>query len=196
MTWLVRTARQFGGARGLALVLLIALAALRVADPLPIQELRIRVFDLFQVLHPREASQRPVVIVDIDEKSLKSIGQWPWPRTRIADLITRLTQMGALVIAFDIVFAEPDRMSPGIAAEAFRDLDDATRAKLRALPSNDAVFADALRKSPVVLGESGLPFISAQLEGSQPAAGVAAIGGKSTTFSFEFSGPFAQRADS
>ncbi len=188
MTWLARTARQFGGARGLALVLLIALAALRVADPLPIQELRIRVFDLFQVLHPREASQRPVVIVDIDEKSLKSIGQWPWPRTRIADLITRLTQMGALVIAFDIVFAEPDRMSPGIAADAFRDLDDATRAKLRALPSNDAVFADALRESRVVLGESGLPFISAQLEGSQPAAGVAAMGGNPRPYLLNFPG--------
>ncbi|MGC1573921.1 MAG: CHASE2 domain-containing protein, partial [Pseudolabrys sp.] len=105
MTWLSRLARGFGLARGLAFILLVALAALRIADPIPIQELRVRVFDLFQVIHPREATQRPVVIVDIDEKSLKTIGQWPWPRTRVADLITRLTQMGALVVAFDIVFA-------------------------------------------------------------------------------------------
>src|SRR3974390_1836406 len=150
MTWLSRSARKFGPARALALLLLLALAVLRVADPLPIQELRVRVFDLFQVVHPREATQRPVVIVDIDEKSLKTIGQWPWPRTRIADLVTRLTQMGALVIAFDIVFAEPDRLSPGVAAEGFRGLDDDTRTKLHALPSNDAVFAEALRKSRVV----------------------------------------------
>ncbi|MGA8963727.1 MAG: hypothetical protein WB525_04480, partial [Pseudolabrys sp.] len=68
MTWLSRWARRFGLARGLALILLVALAALRIADPLPIQELRVRVFDLFQILHPREATQRPVVIVDIDEK--------------------------------------------------------------------------------------------------------------------------------
>ena len=102
-------------------------------------------------MRPREATQRPVVIVDIDEKSLKTVGQWPWPRTRVADLITHLTQMGALVIAFDIVFAEPDRMSPSVAADAFRDLDEATRVKLRALPSNDSVLADALRKSHVVL---------------------------------------------
>src|SRR5215475_195540 len=166
MMWLSRLARGFGLARGLALMLLVALAAMRIADPIPIQELRVRVFDLFQVLHPREAAQRPVVIVDIDEKSLKTVGQWPWPRTRVADLITRLTQMGALVIAFDIVFAEPDRMSPGIAAEAFRDLDDDTRTKLRALPSNDTVLADALRKSRVVLGESGLPFVVPQPEGA------------------------------
>ena len=55
--------------------------------PSCVQELRVRVFDFFQVLHPREATQRPVVIVDIDEKSLNSLGQWPWPRTRIADLL-------------------------------------------------------------------------------------------------------------
>src|SRR6476660_10266853 len=163
MTWLSRWARRFGLARGLAVILLLALAALRVANPIPIQELRVRVFDLFQVIQPREATQRPVVIVDIDEKSLKAIGQWPWPRTRVADLITRLTQMGALVVAFDIVFAEPDRMSPNIAADVFRDLDEATREKLRALPSNDTVLADALRQSRVVLGESGLPFAVAEL---------------------------------
>src|SRR6478672_2701458 len=139
MTWLSRWARRFGLARGLAVILLLALAALRVANPIPIQELRVRVFDLFQVLHPREASQRPVVIIDIDEKSLNKIGQWPWPRTRIAELITRLTEMGAVVIAFDIVFAEPDRTSPGVVADGFRDLDETTREKLRALPSNDAV---------------------------------------------------------
>ena len=188
MTWLSRLARGFGLARGLAFILLVALAALRIADPIPIQELRVRVFDLFQVIHPREATQRPVVIVDIDEKSLKTIGQWPWPRTRVADLITRLTQMGALVVAFDIVFAEPDRMSPNIAADAFRDLDEATRAKLRALPSNDTVLADALRQSRVVLGKSGLPFAVAQPAGMQPPVGLAAMGGDPRPYLLNFPG--------
>jgi adenylate cyclase len=188
MTWLSRLARGFGLARGLALMLLIALAALRITDPIPIQELRVRVFDLFQVMHPREATQRPVVIVDIDEKSLKSIGQWPWPRTRVADLIARLTQMGALVVGFDIVFAEPDRMSPNVAADAFRDLDEATRAKLRALPSNDTVLADALRQSRVVLGESGLPFAVAQPAGMQPPVGLATMGGDPRQYLLNFPG--------
>jgi adenylate cyclase len=188
MTWLSRLPRRFGLARGLALLLLVALAALRIADPQPIQELRVRVFDLFQVLHPRKATERPVVIVDIDEKSLKAIGQWPWPRTRVADLITRLTQMGALVIAFDIVFAEPDRMSPNIAADTFRDLDEATRAKLRALPSNDAVLADALRHSHVVLGESGLPFAVTQPAGVVLPIGLATIGGDPRGYLLNFPG--------
>ncbi len=187
MKWLARLARRFGLARGLALLLLIGLAALRLADPILVQELRVRVFDFFQVLHPREATQRPVVIVDIDEKSLNSLGQWPWPRTRIADIITRLTQMGALVVAFDVVFPEPDRMSPGIAADTFRDLDDATRAKLRTLPSNDAILADAFRKSRVVLGESGLPFAVAQT-GALPPIGIATMGGDARPFLLHFPG--------
>src|SRR5262245_58710956 len=188
MKWLRRLGRRFGLARGLALMLLLALAALRIADPLPIQELRVRVFDLFQVLAPRQANERPVVIIDIDEKSLKAFGQWPWPRTRVADLITRLTEMGALVIAFDIVFAEPDRLSPGVAADAFRDLDDNTRTKLRALPSNDSVLADALRKSRVVLGESGLPFPVAQPETAQPQIGLATMGGDPRPYLLNFPG--------
>ena len=188
MTWLARLAQRFGLARGLALLLLLGLMGLRLADPILVQELRVRVFDFFQVLHPREATERPVVIVDIDEKSLNSIGQWPWPRTRIADIITRLTQMGALVVAFDVVFAEPDRMSPSIAADTFRDLDDATRTKLRSLPSNDAMLADAFRKSRVVVGESGLPFAVAEPGGAQPPIGIATMGGDARPFLLNFPG--------
>jgi len=96
--------------------------------------------------------------------------------------------MGALVIAFDIVFAEPDRMSPSVAAEEFRDLDDATRTKLRALPSNDAVFADALKNSRVVVGESGLPFAVAQPDGARPPIGLATMGGDPRPFLLNFPG--------
>jgi len=49
-----------------------------------------------------------VVLVAIDEKSLDEIGRWPWPRTRIAELIDRLSEYDAKVIGFDIVFPEPD----------------------------------------------------------------------------------------
>ena len=90
----------------------------RIWDPLPVEALRLRVFDLYQLIAPREATPRPVAIVDIDEDSLKSLGQWPWPRTIVADLVTRVTQMGAVAIGFDVVFPEPDRISPALAAEA------------------------------------------------------------------------------
>jgi adenylate cyclase len=188
MRWILRLAKRFGIARALALGLLIALSILRVADPLPVQELRLRVFDLYQVLHPRVAKQRPVTIVDIDEKSLKSVGQWPWPRTIIADLVNKLTSMGALVIAFDIVFPEPDRMSPGVAADTFKSLDAATRAKLRALPSNDEVLAEAIRHSHVVLGESGLPFATAKAKDEPPPTGIATLGPDPRPFLLNYPG--------
>src|SRR3984885_2473711 len=143
--------RKFGYARLVCLVLLVGFAALRIWDPAPIEEFRVRTFDGFQRIDPRVKTMRPVTIVDIDEKSLADprLGQWPWPRTRLADIVNNLTRMGAVVIAFDVVFAEPDRLNPDNAAENFRGLDEATREKLRALPSNDQIFADAIRKSGV-----------------------------------------------
>src|SRR6202158_5391957 len=105
-------ARRLGFARLVCLALLIGLAALRIADPAPIEELRVRTFDTFQRIDPRVQTAKQVDIVDIDEKSLAKLGQWPWPRTRIADLVANLTKLGAVVIAFDIVFSEPDRVNP------------------------------------------------------------------------------------
>jgi len=155
MNRIARWARKFGAARAVCLLLLFALVLLRVTDPRPLQELRLRTFDLFQVLRPRAQTEFPVAIVDIDEASLKEIGQWPWPRTMIADLVTRITQLGGVVIGFDIIFAEPDRMSPAIAEQSFRGIDPETRAKLDSLPSNDDVLADAIKHSRVVVGQAG-----------------------------------------
>jgi adenylate cyclase len=99
---------------------------------------------------------RPVVIADIDEASLKEIGQWPWPRTVIADLVTKLRIAGAVAVGFDVLFAEPDRMSPAVAANSFRGLDAETREKLAALPNNDMVLADAIKNAGgVVVGQAG-----------------------------------------
>jgi adenylate cyclase len=155
MRTLARWGRRFGLTRAICVLLLLALVPLRVLDPLPLQEIRLRTFDFYQVLQPRQTVARPVAIVDIDEASLKDIGQWPWPRTIVADLITKLTELGAVAIAFDVIFAEPDRMSPSIAATSFRNLDDETRNKLQSLPSNDEVLAQAIRRSRVVVGQVG-----------------------------------------
>lgn len=155
MKLIIRWARWFGLARAVCIVLLFALVPLRVIDPRPLEEVRLRAFDLFQVLRPREQTARPVVIVDIDEASLKEIGQWPWPRTVVADLVNRLNALGAVVIGFDVVFPEPARMSPAVAAESFRGLDAETREKLAALPSNDEVLAQAIKQARVVVGQAG-----------------------------------------
>jgi adenylate cyclase len=98
-------------------------------------------------------------VVDIDEESLKQVGQWPWPRTVLADLVTKLGQNGAAAIGFDMVFPEPDRMSPANTlrfwpnAEALAGL----RQEIEKLPSNDQVFAEAIGTAPVVLGFIAAP---------------------------------------
>src|SRR5262245_39286545 len=155
MGTLASWARRFGLTRAICVLLLLALVPLRTLDPAPLEEIRLRTFDFYQVLQPRQTVAQPVAIVDIDEASLKEIGQWPWPRTIVADLVTHLSQLGAAAIAFDVIFAEPDRMSPSIAVTSFRNLDDNPRNKLRSLPSNDEVLAEAIRRSRVVVGQVG-----------------------------------------
>jgi len=180
--------RKFGFSRLLCLGLLIGFAALRIIDPAPLEELRVRTFDTFQRIDPRVKTTRPVAIVDIDEKSLAKLGQWPWPRSQLADLIIDLTNLGAVVIAFDVVFSEADRLNPDVAARTMRYLDETTRARLRELPSNDQVLADAIRRSRVVLGETGLDTVEPQLETDLPVTGFASIGGDTDPFLYEFPG--------
>jgi adenylate cyclase len=180
--------RRFGYARLACLALLVGFAALRVLDPAPVEELRVRAFDAFQRFDPRDKTSRPVTIVDIDDKSLEKLGQWPWPRTRIADLVTELTRLGSVVIAFDVVFAEPDRLNPDAVADSMRNLDEATRERLRALPSNDQVLADAIRASRVVLGESGLTEELTALDKTLPATGLAMLGEEPQRFMLHFAG--------
>jgi adenylate cyclase len=181
-------ARKFGYARLICLALLLGLAVLRVADPAPVQELRVRVFDTFQRFEPRVKTARPVTIIDIDEKSLAKFGQWPWPRTRIADMIINLSRLGAAAIAVDVLFPEPDRLNPDAVADSMRYLDEATRIRLRTLPSNDQILADAIKRSRVVLGETGLGGVNPDLDKSFPVTGIAMLGEDPQPFMFDFPG--------
>jgi adenylate cyclase len=155
MKRVLRKLRHFGIGRILGMLLLVNLIALRIWDPAPVEAFRHKALDVYQVIQPRVAQAGPVVIVDIDESSLRALGQWPWPRTIVADMVTKIAEFGSVAIGFDVLFSEPDRASPDVAAETFRGLDSETREKLRRLPSNDEIFAETIRRSTVVLGQSG-----------------------------------------
>ena len=94
------------------LSILLTCIFLRWQDVPFVDQLRLTVFDTYQRISPRPYQDVGVRIIDIDEKSLEEMGQWPWPRTRLAGLIYRLRSAGARVVGFDVVFAEPDRTSP------------------------------------------------------------------------------------
>ena len=110
-------------------------------------------FDTFQRVLPREVySEDPVVIIDIDDRSLAEIGQWPWSRSQLAKLTNQAYAAAAL--GFDIVFAEPDRTNPQnlIANYSF---NEAINKELAALPSNDELFANAISNhGTVILGQA------------------------------------------
>jgi adenylate cyclase len=141
--------------RVLALCLLFFMMATRVYDPAPLEIVRLKTFDLYQLLGDPPDSTNQVLVVDIDEKSLAELGQWPWSRTTLATLIDKLSQAGAAVITFDVLFPEPDRTSPQAIADIVEAYDGLTAAKLRELASNEEVMVDAMRKTRVVLGQSG-----------------------------------------
>ena len=167
--------------RALALALLLAMLGIRLWDPLPVGTLRLRAFDAYQSLLPRQSTARPVVIADIDERSIAALGQWPWPRTQMADLVTKLKALGALAIGFDVVFPEPDRMSPASISKGLPQLDAPTRATLESLPSNDELFAAAMKDGRVVLGESALN-VASDGRGGKPKVGFATVGPSALRF--------------
>lgn len=143
----MKHAQQVGVIVGLVIV--AALTMLRAHDPQLMRLARELAFDEYQRIAPREFTDLPVRVVDIDEASLKEFGQWPWPRDRLALLVDRLTEMGASAIAFDVLFSEPDRLSP---RTILRDVAGIDPALLAQLPDNDEIFANSIAEKPVILG--------------------------------------------
>jgi signal transduction histidine kinase len=130
--------------RPLACGALVAIAALALAMDRPgfVTSADAWLYDAMLRSSDGTAPSGRVVIVDVDERSLAAVGQWPWPRDVIGELLTRVRGMGASTIALDVVFAEPDR-----------------DARLRGRPPQppeitptDAALADTLREGRVVIG--------------------------------------------
>ena len=72
------------------LAILALSVGLRIIDPVPVQQARWLTLDAYQRLQPRPFDPNlPVRIIDIDDESLAKLGQWPWPRTIIADLVKK-----------------------------------------------------------------------------------------------------------
>jgi CHASE2 domain-containing sensor protein/serine phosphatase RsbU (regulator of sigma subunit) len=143
--------------RPLGAAVLAALFSLYLVPDLEaVTELRMGLFDTYQKLDPRSRQSAPAVIVGIDEKSLQELGQWPWPRTIMADLIEAIAQAGPASIGVDVLMPEPDRMSPASIATIVERVDPRLAARIAALRSNDSVLAATIRRHPVALGLAGM----------------------------------------
>ena len=154
-----RWVRVLCGSRGqplgialLALLLMIELAP----DWFGLGFVRLAAFDAYQRWAPRARHSGPAVVVAIDDESLRQHGQWPWPRTWLAQLVSRIAESNPAAIGLDIVMPEADRLSPGRLPEFVPGMGPDLVQRLTTLPSNDTVLARTLQSSRVVLGIAGL----------------------------------------
>ena len=130
----------------------IFISAIPVIDPFNVfTSLRNSAFDTFQIISPRQSQTKDnILILDIDEKSLSEIGQWPWSRSVLSELVDQTNLSAAL--AFDIVFAEADRTGSKELMNLYKDNNDFVKS-LKGLPDNDDLFANSIKDhGTVVLG--------------------------------------------
>jgi adenylate cyclase len=138
----------------------IFLGLVRVADPQFVEVMRLKYFDQLQKKYPRSTDgQTYSVIVDIDEKSLREVGQWPWPRTVLAELFKKSKESGMLVLGLDVLFAEKDRTSPDLIAKDLEKRNPELAKKLIELPTNESIAMEVMKIFPTVIGHSGLDVI-------------------------------------
>jgi len=135
--------------------LIVSLTLLTWAQPPWIERLQSAWFDACQSFAPRQVSLLPVTVVEIDQKSLLALGQWPWPRTRLAQLVATLSRSGAAAIGLNVLMPEADALSPERLLAEGAVQDSSVDAALRSLQSNDSVLAAALASAPTVLTFAG-----------------------------------------
>jgi adenylate cyclase len=134
------------------------------AQPALLQSLRHFAFDAYQRAAPAQPfPDSPVRVVAIDEAALAQLGQWPWPRSTMAELTQKLGDAGAAAIVFDVMFSEPDRTSPEqmlvwLPPERSRTL----RQIIARWPTHDSIFAEQLARYPTVLAATLLNEPAAQ----------------------------------
>ncbi|HWN58328.1 MAG TPA: CHASE2 domain-containing protein, partial [Methylomirabilota bacterium] len=131
--------------------MLALLVVARAIDPVAVQSLRLHGFDFLEQLAPRRYQPMPVEIVVIDDKSLVQYGQWPWSRAVVAKLVDKIAAGKPSVLGVDIIFAEPDRLSPARLVDSDPEIPAELADQLSRLPTHEHALADALRKVPTVL---------------------------------------------
>src|SRR5207302_889851 len=135
----------------------VVVAFARLALPDALVRLSLIWLDLYQRAAPRAASDVPLRIVAIDDQSLNQIGQWPWPRGIVAQLVDKLRDAGAAVVVFDILFAEPDRTSP-------QSLIPILTAAGVGFVNSHLDWANVARREPLLLrlGDKAVPALPAE----------------------------------
>ncbi|MCJ2163933.1 MULTISPECIES: adenylate/guanylate cyclase domain-containing protein [unclassified Pseudodesulfovibrio] len=126
-----------------------------ISKPQFLYLLELKIYDHYLKEYHHPAATQIPVIIDLDEKSLAELGQWPWPRYRVAMLLKFLTAYGAIAVASDIIFVEPDRTSPNIMVKDLKNelqIDIGFQGLPNDLMDYDKLLAFNLKDGPYVLG--------------------------------------------
>ncbi len=125
----------------------------------PFTSARQFLFDRYQKYYPRQPQWQPVTIVAVDETSLARIGQWPWPRNKLAELVDAIGAYQPAAVGFDMYMPEADQTSPDKVADNLpAGTSEELAAELRALPTHESRLAESLFNTPSVLGAAGFDF--------------------------------------
>ena len=123
------------------------LTGIRIDNSDTVKTMRYQTWDHFQYVQPRQEVSDQIVVVDITEEDLKKYGQWPWPRHTMAAFHATLTDAGAILVNYNILFADPDRMS-GTEYLKSMPMDNELREQLgKILPDTDAIFSYVMKES-------------------------------------------------
>ena len=163
--------------RGRVLITWLAMSLVVVLLTLAAGErMRRAVFDSWQSAQLRDLAATDVRVVMIDDASIELVGSWPWPRYYLARLTEDLAAMGAKVIAFDILFAEHDRVRAETLLDIFPELSPEVATEIQSLEPMDEIFGKVIGTAPVVLAHAGVerasagqpPIASAPITGRMP----------------------------
>lgn len=131
----------------MVVVVAVVLLGVRIDNGDTIKTLRYKTWDYFQQIHPRQIISDSVTVVNISESDLKKYGQWPWPRHIMAMLHAKLGDAGAIIINYNILFAEPDRLSGKQYLNSMPMPNDIRDQLAQVLLDTDGVFSMIIKES-------------------------------------------------
>ena len=169
-------------------ILLFLLIALKTANPSFVKAISFLSFDLYQKIFPLKKESSEVVIIDIDEKSLKKFGQFPWNRSVFARIIENVNTAEPKAIGFDVFFSEKDKQSPEEIIKSY-NLIPTDINQIQKIKGHDEILREELERSNSVIAVLGSNVSSHGTYDRSAKAKFISKGGdpKEFTFSFPYS---------
>ncbi len=159
------------------------LIIIKFFNPLIAKKISFINYDFYQKIFNR-GEVKDITIVDIDEKSIAKIGQFPWRRDVYSKILKNLNQHNPLAIAFDIVFSEKDKQNPqDLLLQLQKESDLFTDVMV---PNTNKIFIDSIKQSKVILPILGEPKDNLVKNNSKPKLRIIAKGENPKNFIYKY----------